>query len=104
MGFALPTNSPNGDAAIVRMPFCVVSPMPSLVIVVQTWALARTTPVKAALMFATEPIFAAIFAVSFFGEGMTRREVWGGALIMLGVLTTELWRPVVARLRGRAAA
>jgi drug/metabolite transporter (DMT)-like permease len=76
----------------------------SLVIVVQTWALARTTPVKAALMFATEPIFAAIFAVSFFGEGMTRREVWGGALIMLGVLTTELWRPVVARLRGRAAA
>ena len=75
----------------------------ALVIVIQTWAMARTTPVKAALLFATEPIFASIFAVSFFGEKMSGREVLGGALIILGVIVTEFWRPLVARLtHGRA--
>jgi len=71
----------------------------AVVIVIQTWALARTTPVKAALLFATEPIFASIFAVSFFGEKMSGREVLGGALIILGVLVTEFWKPLTARLR-----
>jgi len=70
----------------------------ALVIVIQTWALARTTPVKAALLFATEPIFASIFAVSFFGESMSGREVLGGSLIILGVLVTEFWKPLRARL------
>jgi drug/metabolite transporter (DMT)-like permease len=69
----------------------------ALVIALQTWALARTSPVKAAALFATEPIFAALFAVSFFGEGMTTREVIGGAVILIGVAVTELWRPWVAR-------
>jgi len=73
----------------------------ALVIVIQTWALARTTPVKAALLFATEPIFASIFAVSFFGERMSGREVLGGGLIILGVLVTEFWKPLGAWLGGR---
>ena len=78
----------------------------ALVIVIQTWALARTTPVKAALLFATEPIFASIFAVAFYGEKMSGKEVWGGELIILGVVVTELWRPLKARFgarRGRSA-
>lgn len=74
----------------------------ALVIVVQTWALARTSPVKAALIFSTEPIFAALFAVAFFNEGMTTREVLGGALILVGVVTAELWKPAMARLRGES--
>jgi drug/metabolite transporter (DMT)-like permease len=73
----------------------------ALVIALQTWALARTTPVKAAVLFATEPIFAALFAVAFFGEGMTTREVIGGAVILLGVIVTELWRPWIARWNPR---
>jgi drug/metabolite transporter (DMT)-like permease len=68
----------------------------ALVIALQTWALARTTPVKAAVLFATEPIFAALFAVAFFGEGMTTREVIGGAVILLGVVVAEIWRPWIA--------
>jgi drug/metabolite transporter (DMT)-like permease len=73
------------------------------VILIQTWALARTTPVKAALIFATEPIFAAIFAVSFFGESMSGREVLGAALIILAVVITETWRPLRTKLElGRA--
>ena len=73
----------------------------ALVIALQTWALARTSPVKAAVLFATEPIFAALFAVAFFGEGMTTREVIGGAVILLGVIVTELWRPWLSRLGRR---
>jgi drug/metabolite transporter (DMT)-like permease len=63
----------------------------SLVIAVQTWALGRTSPIKATLLFSTEPIFAAIFAGVFFGERMSSREFMGAGLILLGVLVTELW-------------
>lgn len=75
----------------------------ALIIVVQTWALARTSSVKAGVLYATEPIFAAIFAVSFFGERMTPRELAGAALILLGVFVSELWRPLRARLRAGGA-
>ncbi len=72
------------------------------VILIQTWALARTTPVKAALIFATEPIFATIFAVTWFGEVIRGREILGGALIIAAVVITEIWRPLAARAgRGR---
>ena len=73
----------------------------ALVIALQTWALARTTSVKAALLFSTEPIFAAIFAASFFGERMTSREILGAALILAGVFVSELWRPAMAWLSAR---
>lgn len=73
----------------------------AFVITLQTWALGRTTPIKAAVIFSTEPIFAAIFAGMFFGERMEGLEVVGAALILAGVLTTELWVPVAGRLRVR---
>ena len=76
----------------------------ALVIALQTWALSRTSSVKAALLFSTEPIFAAIFAASFFGERMTPRELLGAALILAGVLVSELWRPAVAWLSARGTA
>jgi drug/metabolite transporter (DMT)-like permease len=69
------------------------------VILLQTWALARTSSVKAGVLYATEPIFAAIFAVSFFGEHMTPRELVGAGLILAGVVVSELWRPWI-RSRG----
>jgi drug/metabolite transporter (DMT)-like permease len=74
----------------------------ALVIALQTWALPRTTSVKAALLFSTEPIFAAAFAMAFFGERMTHREYLGAALVMAGVLWSELWRPAIAWISGGA--
>jgi drug/metabolite transporter (DMT)-like permease len=74
----------------------------AFVIVVQTWALARTSSVKAGVLYATEPIFAAIFAASFFGERMTPRELAGAALILSGVIVSELWRPFRALRAARA--
>ncbi|HLQ67467.1 MAG TPA: DMT family transporter [Candidatus Limnocylindrales bacterium] len=79
----------------------------AFIIVLQTWALARTSSVKAGVLYATEPVFAAVFAASFFGERMTHRELAGAALILAGVIVSELWRPARAkwaeRRRVRAA-
>lgn len=73
----------------------------AVVIAIQTWALARTSPVKVALLYSTEPIFASIFAMSFFGERMSSREIAGAALILLGVVTAELWRKRALHRPGR---
>ena len=62
-----------------------------LVIALQTWALGRTSPIKATLIFSLEPVFAAIFAGVFFGERMHAREYLGGALILGGVAVSEIW-------------
>ena len=76
----------------------------ALVIALQTWALGRTTPIKATLIFSLEPVFAAIFAGLFFGERMLPREYLGGALILGGVIVSELWGHVAQWVGSRRAA
>ncbi len=106
-GLALVLARGGFQTPVERMPWGVLIYLAvvatAFVILVQTWALARTTPVKATLIFATEPIFAALFAVAFFGEGMSPREIMGGALIVLGVVVADLWkpRPAAAAAKGR---
>jgi drug/metabolite transporter (DMT)-like permease len=75
----------------------------AVVIALQAWALARMPPVRASMIFATEPIFAAIFAVAFFGEGMSTREILGAAVILLGVAVTILWKPWMERREAHRA-
>jgi drug/metabolite transporter (DMT)-like permease len=76
----------------------------AVVIALQSWALARVSPVRASMIFATEPIFAALFAVTFFAERMSAREVLGAAVILLGVAVTILWKPWMERREARRAA
>jgi drug/metabolite transporter (DMT)-like permease len=76
----------------------------ALVIGLQTWALGRTSPVKATLIFSLEPVFAALFAAAFFGERMHAREYLGGALILGGVAVSELWGHVAQWIGTRRAA
>ena len=76
----------------------------AVVIALQAWALARVSPVRASMIFATEPIFAALFAVAFFAERMSAREVLGAAVILLGVAVTILWKPWMERREARRAA
>jgi drug/metabolite transporter (DMT)-like permease len=71
----------------------------ALVIALQTWALGRTSPIKATLIFSLEPVFAAIFAGVFFGERMHAREYLGGALILGGVAVSELLGYLGRRVR-----
>ncbi|RKG81861.1 DMT family transporter [Corallococcus terminator] len=57
---------------------------------VQTWGQARTTAVRAAVIFALEPVFASVASVVMGREVLGPREWFGGALILLGVLISEL--------------
>ncbi len=57
---------------------------------VQTWAQARMPAVHAAVVFALEPVFTALFAALTLGERLSPREWWGGALVLLGIVVSEL--------------
>ncbi|MCC6394279.1 MAG: DMT family transporter [Bryobacterales bacterium] len=62
---------------------------------VQTWAQRYTTPTRAALIFALEPVSAAVTAFFAAGDVLAGRALLGAALILAGVLIVEL-KPVGA--------
>jgi drug/metabolite transporter (DMT)-like permease len=70
----------------------------AVALVLQAWAQARTTAVRAALVYALEPVFAAAYSVALGREQLGGRELAGGGLIVLGVLVSELGAAVWARL------
>jgi len=57
---------------------------------VQTWGQKYTTATRAALIFALEPVFALVAAVSIGGETVSVYAVLGGALILAAILLVEL--------------
>lgn len=57
---------------------------------VYTWVQPFTTATHAALIYALEPVAAAIFGIIVIGEGLTGREWLGGAIMLLGVIVAEL--------------
>ena len=69
----------------------------------QTWAQARTSAVRAALIFALEPVFAALWSVLVGRERLGARELTGGTLIVLGVVAAELGGVLWARRRAVAS-
>lgn len=74
----------------------------ALAISLQTWAQARTTAVRAALIFSLEPVFATAWSVAVGREVLGRGELLGGALIVLGVLTAEVGNAALARRQAAA--
>ncbi len=70
---------------------------------VQTWAQQKLPPVRMALLSSLEPVFAAGWAAVLIGERLSRLELWGGALIVLGVLVGETGAALLARPRGTSA-
>jgi drug/metabolite transporter (DMT)-like permease len=56
----------------------------------QTWAQARMSATHAAIVFALEPVFTALFAAMFLGERLTGRDLAGAALVLLGIVVSEL--------------
>jgi drug/metabolite transporter (DMT)-like permease len=76
----------------------------AVALVLQAWAQARTTAVRAALVYALEPVFATAYSVALGREQLGGRELLGGGLILLGVLVSELgaagWAQVRKGLRG----
>jgi drug/metabolite transporter (DMT)-like permease len=59
---------------------------------VQTRAQRFTSPTHTALIFALEPVFAALFATMLGGERLSVPELLGCALILTGMLTAQLER------------
>jgi drug/metabolite transporter (DMT)-like permease len=62
----------------------------SLAFMVQTWAQSVLDPTRASVIMTMEPVWTGIFAVSFAGETMTAVAVVGAALVVAGMLLTEL--------------
>lgn len=68
----------------------------ALAFTVQAWAQRHTTPTTVALIFALEPVSAAVTSYLVEGEVLWGRALAGAALILAGVLCVEL-KPVGAR-------
>ncbi|HYZ88397.1 MAG TPA: DMT family transporter [Myxococcales bacterium] len=64
---------------------------------IQTWAQQRLSAIRIALISALEPVFAAAWAAVLIGERLTRFELVGGALIVLGVVVGETGAALLAR-------
>lgn len=57
-----------------------------------------TSPTHTGLIFSLEPIFAAMFAMMFLGEGLTMKLLIGGAFILFGNLVAQLEHLQIFRL------
>jgi drug/metabolite transporter (DMT)-like permease len=66
--------------------------MTSGAFLVQNWGQRYTTPTRAALIFALEPVFAALFSSWLGGERLGVSLLVGGALIVGGVVVSEVAR------------
>jgi len=62
----------------------------------QVWAQQHTTPHHAAILFALEPVFAALTSFVVLGERLAPRTLAGASLILLGILLAELMGPAQA--------
>jgi drug/metabolite transporter (DMT)-like permease len=62
----------------------------------QTWAQKRMSAIHAAIIFALEPVFAALFAAWLLKERLGTRGIAGGVLVLAGIAVSEM------RLRPRS--
>ncbi len=76
----------------------------AVAISVQTWGQARTTAVRAALIYSLESVFAAVYSVLLGYEVLGPREWLGGGLILSGVLMSEVGAVAWLWWRARAPA
>ena len=60
-----------------------------LVLWLQNYGQARTNPTRAAVLFATEPVWAALFGI-LLGERLGMLDLMGGALVLAGILVVIL--------------
>ena len=57
----------------------------------QAWAQQHTPPSHTALIFALEPVFAAITSLVVMGERLGGKGLLGSALILAGMVVSEMW-------------
>lgn len=69
----------------------------ALGIFLQTWAQARVSPTRTAVIMAMEPVWAAVFAVLVGGEPVTPRMVLGGLAVLGAMYLVEIGPWLLAR-------
>jgi drug/metabolite transporter (DMT)-like permease len=84
-GIALPHR---GDDWLVLVYMGVV--VGGLGLLGQVWGQAHLPPTRSAVIMSMEPVFAAVFAVSFGGEHATWRMIAGGLMVLAAMLMVEL--------------
>lgn len=74
--------------------------MASLIVTfIQTSAQKFTTPVKAAVIFSMEPIFASVFSAVMGMELMTSLKILGGSVMLMGIVVSEIGPYVIKYLK-----
>ncbi|GAW92546.1 DMT family transporter [Calderihabitans maritimus] len=86
------TEIPPGSLSseVISALFITAIPATALAFLIQTTMQSFTTPTRTAIIFSTEPVFAALFAFLFLGEILTPRQLLGAALILAAMLVAEL--------------
>jgi len=73
------------------------------VLYIETWAMEEVDGTEAGIIFASEPVWATLFASAVLGESFGSREAAGGACILLACLLTQLrWDSKPAEAAGSA--
>ncbi|WNS45473.1 DMT family transporter [Paenibacillus sp. MMS20-IR301] len=94
----LPSTLPGWIAILALGIFCSACGF-----IIQPVAQKYTTPTRTGLIFALEPVFAAFFGYWFAGEQLSLQGYTGAALVLLGILASELLgklhlNPVLSRM------
>ncbi len=118
-----------GAVTVIQMFFCgffamALSPLVETPVLIPTWRLAgamfylivlgsilalalmnwfqkQLSPLRAVLIYSTEPVFAALIAFVVFGNGMSEREILGAGLIVSGIVVSDIWNIFASRRRSR---
>lgn len=77
-----------------------IGPTSAFAFWIQTSAQQYTTPARVAVIFTTEPVFAAATGVIFAGEHLSPLAVLGCLCILSGMLLSELWPPPASAQTG----
>lgn len=72
-----------------------------IALALMNWFQRRLTPLRAVLIYATEPVFAAIIGFIIFRTGMSTREIAGAVLILCGIVVSDLWNIAASRRAAR---
>ncbi|NLB18805.1 MAG: DMT family transporter [Syntrophomonadaceae bacterium] len=90
MALFLETWPPLINAVVLQALIITVVFATALAYLIQNVMQQYTTPTRTAVIFITEPLFAAAFAYLWAGELLTTRAIWGCMLIIIGMLLSEL--------------
>ena len=82
--------APPPDAGVWGAVLLTAMAATALAFFIQTWAQARLSPTRAAVVMTMEPVFAGIFGVAIGGDTLGVRTVLGAVLVLAAMYAVEL--------------